>query len=312
MASWGVVSTVKATEEKVLAFVAHHLALGADQVWLYFDDPAQPIPALLVDHPRVTVTPCDEPHWIRVGKPRPPQHQNRQTHNARYTYRDKVTSDWIVHIDVDEFILTPRPVATILDDTPAETIAMKLEPFEAMHDPLLPDDIYTAREFRGALRHEHWPRRRAALGPYRKVIRDGMLSHTVGKVIYRTRVPGLLPRLHAVMVNKEFVKTPDWQPEMKLLHFHAQDRADWLARLAFRMTKGAYQFRPELQAFLAESPPEEIDRFYRRTQILPTDLRDELAAVGRVVLADLGLRQKVQALRDGHPDAGGMQAGHPA
>ncbi len=299
MASWSLVATVKAPEDKVLAFAAHHLSLGAEHLWLYFDDPAQPIPAPLASHPRVTVTACDDAHWERVGKKRPPQHQNRQTQNARYTYRERVASDWIVHIDVDEFILASRAVAEILDDIPAGTIAMKLEPFEAMHDPLLPDDIYTSREFRGALRHEHWPRRRAALGPYRKVIRDGMLSHTVGKVIYRTRVPGLLPRLHAVMVDKEFVKTPDWQPEMKLLHFHSQDKAAWLAALPFRMTKGAYQFRPELQAFLADATPEDIDRFYRRTQILPTDLRDELVAVGRVILADLGLRSKVQALRDG-------------
>lgn len=299
MASWSLVATVKAPEEKVLAFAAHHLSQGAEHLWLYFDDPSQPISEPLARHPRVTVTLCDDAHWERVGKKRPPQHQNRQTQNARYTYRERVASDWIVHIDVDEFILAPRPIAEILDDTPAETIAMKLEPFEAMHDPLLPDDIYTSREFRGALRHEHWPRRRAALGPYRKVIRDGMLSHTVGKVIYRTRVPGLLPRLHAVMVDKEFVKTPDWQPEMKLLHFHSQDKAAWLAALPFRMTKGAYQFRPELQAFLADASPEEIDRFYRRTQILPTDLRDELVAVGRVILADLGLRAKVQGLRDG-------------
>jgi hypothetical protein len=299
MASWGLVSTIKAPEDKVLAFAAHHLSLGADHLWLYFDDPAAPIPEALANHPRVNVTLCDDAHWTMVGKKRPPQHQNRQTHNARYTYRSKTTTDWIVHIDVDEFILTPRPIATILDETPAETIAMKLEPFEAMHDPLLPDDIYTSREFRGALRHEHWPRRRAALGPYRKVIRDGMLSHTVGKVIYRTQVPGLLPRLHAVMVDKEFVPTPVWHPEMKLLHFHSQDRAAWLAALPFRMTKGAYQFRPELQAFLAEATPEEIDKFYRRTQILPVDLRDELVKVGRVLIADLQLRKKVQALRDG-------------
>jgi hypothetical protein len=299
MASWAVVTTMKAPEEKVLAFAAHHLSLGADHLWLYFDDPGQLIPEPLTRHPRVTVTPCDDAHWQRVGKKRPPQHQNRQTQNARLTYRARVTSDWIAHIDVDEFILPSRPIATILDDTPPDTIAMKLEPFEAMHDPLLPDDIYTSREFRGALRHEHWPRRRAALGHYRKVIRDGMLSHTVGKVIYRTGIRGLLPRLHAVMVDKVFVPTPDWQPEMKLLHFHSQDRADWLARIPFRMTKGAYQFRPELQAFLAEATPEEVDQFYRRTQIMSVDLRDELAKVGRVIIADLGLRAKVQALREG-------------
>ena len=224
MATWSLVATVKAPEEKLLAFAAYHLSLGAEHLWLFLDDPDQPVPELLARHPRVTVTRCDEAHWTRVGKKRPPAHQNRQAQNARYAYREQATSDWIVHIDVDEFILAPRPIAAILDATPRETIVMKLEPFEAMHDPLLPDDIFTSREFRGALRHEYWPRRRAALGPYRKVIRDGMLSHSVGKVIYRTGIPGLLPRLHTVMVDKEFVRTPDWHPEMQLLHFHAQDK----------------------------------------------------------------------------------------
>jgi tagatose-1,6-bisphosphate aldolase non-catalytic subunit AgaZ/GatZ len=65
------------------------------------------------------------------------------------------------------------------------------------------------------------------------------------------------------------------------------------------MTKGAYQFRPELQEFLMEATPEQVDQFYRRTQILPVDLRDELVISGRVIIADLGLRTKVQALRDG-------------
>lgn len=298
MASWSVVSTLKAPEEKVLAFVAHHLSLGADHLWLYFDDPAQPVPDSLAAHPRVTVTLCDEAHWVDACKKRPPQHQNRQTQNARLTYRERVTSDWIVHIDVDEFLLTLRPISDILEEAAADTIAMRLEPFEAMHDPLLPDDIYTAREFRGALRHEYWPRRRAALGPYRKVIRDGMLSHSVGKTIYRTRISGLVPRLHAVMLNKVMVTPASWLPDIKLLHFHAQDKAAWLAAVPFRITKGAYQFRPELQAFLAEATPEEVDKFYRRTQILPFDLRDVLVKDGRVLIVDLGLRQKVQQLRD--------------
>ena len=47
MASWSIVSTIKATEEKVLAFAAHHLSLGADHLFLFFDDPEQPVPAAL-------------------------------------------------------------------------------------------------------------------------------------------------------------------------------------------------------------------------------------------------------------------------
>jgi hypothetical protein len=298
MASWGVVATVKAPEDKLLAFVAHHLSIGASHLWIYLDDPATPIPEALANHPKVTVTLCDDAHWATAGKNRPPQHQNRQTRNARHALR-QATTDWLVHIDVDEFIHTPRPLSAILDDAAPETMVMKFEPFEAMHDPLLPDDIYTSREFRGALRHDFWPRRRAALGDYRKVIRDGMLSHTVGKVIFRANSGAkLMPKIHTVMLDGIHVPTPDWHPELKLLHFHAQDRQAWLAALPFRLTKGAYQFRPDLQAFLTKATPEEIDAFYLRTQVLPMDLARELEKDGRVLITDLRLREKVAKLKD--------------
>lgn len=298
MASWGIVTTVKAPEDKILAFVAHHLSIGADHLALYFDDPDTAIPSVLAAHPKVSVTPCDDAHWASAGKSRPEQHQSRQTRNARHASR-RARTEWLVHIDIDEFIHTPRPLAAILDDTPGETLVMKLEPFEAMHDPLLPDDIYTARQFRGALRHDFWPSSRKALGDYRKIIRDGMLSHTVGKVIFRTMGPKLMPKIHTVMLDGSHVPTPDWHPELKLLHFHAQDRAAWLAALPFRLTKGAYQFRPELQAFLSKASPAEIADFYLRTQVLSVGLAEDLLRQGRVVIADLHLRDKVDALRKG-------------
>ena len=118
MASWGLVATIKAPEEKALAFAAHHLSLGADHLWLFFDDPESPIPAALANHPRITATLCDAAHWTHVGKKRPPAHQNRQTQNARLTYRALAHTDWIIHIDVDEFLLTPRPIAAIKFQVP--------------------------------------------------------------------------------------------------------------------------------------------------------------------------------------------------
>jgi hypothetical protein len=294
MPGWGLVATVKAPEDKVLAFVAHHLSLGASRVFLYFDDPEDPAHAAVARLSRVTATRCTEAYWAERG-PRHDRHQNRQARNARDAYR-RCSLDWLAHIDVDEFIHARRPVADILAEVPAETRVIKLEPFEAMHDPLLPDDIHTAREFRGAIRHEHWPLRRPTLGDYRRVIRDGMLSHTVGKVIFRTGIKGLFPRLHSVMLNGARLPTPDWHPELKLLHFHAQDRRAWREVLPFRLTRGAYMYRPLLQDFLLKATPEEIDAFYLQTQVLPPGVIPDLLAAGRLILADLGLRQKVRTL----------------
>jgi hypothetical protein len=297
MPSWAIVATVKAPEEKVLAFVAHHLSLGAARIFLYFDDPDDPAHAAVAHHRRVTATRCTEAYWTARGG-RHDRHQNRQSRNARDAY-ERCGTDWLGHIDVDEFIQSPRPIADSLAEIPADLYAAKLEPFEAMHDPMLPDDIYTAREFRGAIRHEHWPLRRGALGPYREFNRDGLLSHSNGKVIFRTGIRGLSPRLHSVFLKGARLPTPDWHPEMKLLHFHAQDRQAWRSALPFRLTRGAYMYRPGLQTFLQGASPEEIDTFYLTTQVLSPDSLAALQAVGRVIVADLCLRQKVAALRDG-------------
>lgn len=293
MPSWAVVATVKAPEEKVLAFVAHHLSLGAAQVLLYFDDPDDPVVDAVAAIARVTVTRCSEDYWAERGG-RHERHQNRQSRNARDAYA-RCTTDWLCHIDVDEFILSSRPVADCLAEMPDDTIVTRLEPFEAMHDPQLPDDIYTARAFRGALRHEQRHLRPGVLGPYAEVNRDGLLSHANGKVIFRRGIHGLAPRLHGVFLQGVRVEA-GWHPAMKLLHFHAQDLKAWRAALPFRLTRGAYQYRPALQTFLQGATPEEIDAFYLRTQVLSAETLAALQQSDRIILADLGLRQKIKAL----------------
>lgn len=296
MASWGLVATVKAPQHKVLAFVAHHLSMGASRIWLYFDDPNDPAHAVLSRHPRVTATLCDAAYWL--GKKRHDRHQNRQSRNARDAY-DQADTDWMGHIDVDEFIQADRPLSDILADVAPDDSLLKLEPFEAMHDPALPDDVFTARAFRGPLRQDYWHLRQRVLGKYRLLIPDGMLSHTVGKVIYRTGIPDLSPRLHSVMLNGKRLHQPGWHSEARLLHFHAQDQKEWLTALPFRLTRGAYQYRPEMQEYLEEATPAEVGKFYRKTQTLNPKHADALLTSGRLIEADLGLRQKIGALLAG-------------
>lgn len=299
MASWSLVATVKAPEEKVLAFVAHHLSLGADRIWLYFDDPADPAHATLSRHPRVTATLCDTAYW--QGKKRNDRHQNRQSRNARDAY-EQAETEWLGHIDVDEFIQADRPMVDLLAEVPPEHALLKLEPFEAMHDPSLPEDVFTARAFRGPLRSAHQHLRLPVLGEYGILIPEGMLSHTAGKVFCRTGIPGLSPRLHSVMLKGERLHVPGWHSEARLLHFHAQDQLGWLTALPFRLTRGAYQYRPEMQEYLQNATPAQVETFYKKTQILDPKQAEALLASGRLIHADLCLRQKIAALLAGEFD----------
>jgi hypothetical protein len=295
--SWAVVATVKAPAEKVLAFVAHHLSLGAARVFLYFDDPDDPARTALAAFDRVTATACTGAYWEDRGG-RHDRHQNRQSRNARDAY-GRCAADWLTHIDADEFLLPRRPVADLLAGIPADTLFARLEPFEAVHDPDLPEDINTARVFRGALRPRHAPPGDAASAADLGINPDGLLSHANGKVIFRTGIRGLVPRIHSVFLHGTRLGAPNWHPELKLLHFHAQDWPAWREALPFRLTRGAYQYRPGLQAFLQGASGDEIAHFYRRTQMMTPERVAALETEGRVIVADLGLRRKVQALLDG-------------
>ncbi len=309
---WGLVATVKAAPEKVAAFVAHHLSLGAARIWLYFDDPDDAAFDLVARIPQVTATRCDTDHWERL-RTRPERHQNRQSRNAQAAYKACLLP-WIGHVDVDEFLWPSRPgetVAGILGTLPPDQLTLRMEPFEAMHDPSLPDDVFTARLFRGPLKQRFAHLREPVLGSYAAILPEGHLSHTNGKSFFRTGIQQLSPRLHGAFLNGERLSGPAFDRRLRLLHFHAQDREAWLNALPFRLTRGAYQYHAEMQAHLANAGPEEIGFFYDRTQLLTADLASLLTGEGRLVEADLGLRNRIAALARSLPGTAPYQGNDP-
>jgi len=291
---WGVCTTVRATPEQVLAFAAHHLALGAEHVWVHLDDPGDPAAEALDGLKGVTAIRCDDAHWARMGR-RPEKHQRRQVRNlARICRRSDL--DFIGHFDVDEFLTAARPVSGILAEVPPDRIMLRAEPYEALHSPGLADDIFTARHFRRGL-HRNDPAALQRLhGPHAGLLPKGMMSHTVGKCLFRTRLEGIEPGIHGARRGQERIDGGPFHPDLALLHFHAEDPARWRAGLEFRLTKGAYQYIPALQAFLTAAGPGEIDAFYHRVQTATPETLATLSGLGLLLTADLGLRAKVAAL----------------
>lgn len=295
MARWGIVSTVKAPQEQLLAFIAHHLALGAARIWIYFDDPADAAIATVARLPRVKAVRCTGFYWALRGG-RPPKLHNRQIANAIHAQR-RCRLDWLGHIDTDEFIHADRPVAEILAEMPVGVPNLLMEPFEAIHDPDLPDDIFTAHHFRAALGPSHPDLHAAVFGPVADVVAKGNLSHTIGKSFCRIGVPGVKIGLHEVFKDRKPLRTT-FHPGLRILHFHAQDPVAWRSILPFRLAGGAYHFDAEtrLRSYLADASDEAISAFYAQTMTLTPQKIALLQEHGRLVTADLGLRSKAAAL----------------
>jgi len=295
MPRWGVCATVKAPVDQVLAFAAHHLDLGANRIWLHFDDPADPAADAVAGLRRITPIRCDEAYWAKVAGRRPPTHQLRQFRNVARVYR-RTDMDFVAHFDVDEFLIANTPVPEILADLPEQRAVLRVEPWEALHDPGLPDDIFTARHFRRGLAVEDVAAVERVFGPYAPLLPRGMLSHTVGKCFFRTGVDGMMPNIHGARIAGERVFGGRFHPDLALLHFHAQDPERWTRGLEFRLSKGAYQFLPALQAHLLKADAEGIAAFYAAVQVATPATLTALYQAGLLREVALGLREKVEAL----------------
>lgn len=291
---WGIVTTVKAPVDQVLAFVAHHLTLGPEHIWVHFDDPEAPGPEALVGLDRVTATRCDPRYWKRLRGNRPKAHQFRQSLNLRRIYAE-TDLDWLLHIDVDEFLVADRPLAPILSDL--DRAMIRVEPWDALHDPGAPDDIFSGRYFRRALRKGDDPAGLAALhGPYAGLLLKGMLGHTAGKCFFRTGIAEFEPAIHSARFMGRPQHAGAFAEGLALLHFHAEDPERWLERLPYRIEHGAYRAAPPLQAFLAGAAPEVLGDFYLRTQVATPEALEALRALGMLREERLGLREKVAGM----------------
>jgi len=297
MASWALVTTVKAPKDEVLAFVAHHLSLGASHLYIYFDDPADPAVAAVAGHPRITAIRCTDWYWIWRGG-RYSRVPPRQVVNARDAAR-RCKADWLGHIDVDEFLFAPRPVSDILADVPAKVPTVLMEPFEALHEPGLPDDIFTARHFRGVLDGPHESLRPAVFGAWAPALHRGSLGHAAGKSFCRPRHPTVKINLHWPKVGKAHLVSR-FHLELRMLHFHAQNLQTWREALPYRFSSsGAYCRDLTLQSHLSGVTDEVIDDFYAATMTVTSEKVALLRQHDRLVTVDLGLRAKVAALAAG-------------
>lgn len=233
---WGIVSTVKASARDVLTFAAYHLEQGAHRVCLYLDAPCPEAFPFLKTHPKVRVIDCDDAYWKRQPRERPDAHQLRQTYNANRAYRKQCKDlDWLLHIDVDEFLWAPDKVAQHLARLPEETITARVRPAEVLDG--------SDRFFRKPIRDDaHMKQQTARLYPtWGASVPRGLFSHRAGKIFVRTGMEHLKLRIHQCFVGEFKNPCLSELDSMDLCHFHARNWSEWLAHFRYRHSQGAYR-----------------------------------------------------------------------
>ncbi|WP_417205118.1 glycosyltransferase family 2 protein [Antarctobacter sp.] len=305
MTRWGTVTTVKAPLEAIQRFAAWHLEQGAHRLYLYLDEDAPETLAALKAHPKIRVTQTDAAYWAKRNG-RPDKHQARQAANARHANNRKPEVDWLAHIDVDEFLLSDRPIADQLTALPAEALCARIRPVEA----LAPGSGTAAGEtaFKG-FHLDQAARQQAAQACFPnwgRHLSGGFLSHVAGKLFFRAGTKGLQIRIHNVVLND--VQNPGQTalPDIELGHFHADSWDHFLTSYQFRLARGSYraELKPQVRAEGAVSLHDlfqsieeaggepALRRFYEEVCVADTALCDRLEAHGllrrhRLRLAEL-------------------------
>ncbi|WP_127112414.1 glycosyltransferase family 2 protein [Shimia sediminis] len=312
MTRWGVVATIKAPPREVLNFVAYHLELGADHLFIYLDNQNPTAQAALDAHPQVTVTRTDGAYWRASGIKKPVKHQPRQTYNATHAYQMATDLDWLVHIDVDEFLCpADLSVSALLDTLPPDMACARVRPAEALATDgiagLDPDATYC----KAWIRNQGDMRRiEADLYPdFGGYFRAGFVSHTVGKIFLRTGLGPLEFRIHRAMVEGEEITPRTVLDGIDLCHRHIADWDAWQKVFDFRMDRGSY--REGLKAsrsgepggmtinevftfLLQDGGQEGLRRFYEEVCLARPALLQKLEAHGllRVFHLDLARKRK--------------------
>lgn len=294
---WGTVSLIKAPLREIARFAAHHLDLGAHRLYLHLDASQPEAEAFLSGHPRIELVTCDDAWWATQKKPRMKTHQLRQAWIATQTYH-RADLDWLAHIDVDEFILSPQKLQTHLAALPADIAALhlppaellagsqscfKLTPRQAGQDKAVLEDIYPN------------------FGAY---LRGGFISHLEGKLVARCGIPGLRFGLHALLQNGRPASNRTDVPGLYLGHAHAPDWDSFRAHLDFRLLEGSYRKTDEstlhLQDIFAllqsENGEDGLRGFFAEVCEETETLTTALEARGMLLRAPLDLDVKVKRI----------------
>ena len=243
---WGVCAVVSEPPQLVMAFVAHHLALGADRIFVHLDTPAPDLQARLDAIARCEVTVLTSDYWGASVHDRPPAQSGRQRVVLARVLR-RADLDWVFSVDADEFLVADRRVAEQLAGLPEEVdwafVPVAERVFDTAPDP---DNIFAGlfrRSFPDRLAQEH-----AAIdGAAGRFLHRGAGGYPSGKPAYRPR-RGIVPDIH-VPKNPQAL-TRGRLPGMRVLHFDGLTAAHWVwkKRRTMAQQSAPKQMRPSIAA----------------------------------------------------------------
>jgi len=319
-------TTIQAPLEETLAFVGYHLRTGVDRMYLFFDDPGDEALPVLRNYAQLTCVPCNDTHWTNLGVEDISSVQQRQRANATYAFRkaEEEGIDWVVHIDSDELLRTPKPANEYFSTVSPGVDVVLLPVMEAVpqwlqyHHPFWDINLFkyfprvrgdnsqlsmtSLDRARYRVHAQLWRRKKqvaTALGcDHSQIVGRYLPGHMAGKSATRTTASVAGLENHRPVPRSGEVLGMSVGTDAAVLHFDCRGFAQWKAKWA-RRVNGTADFdisrfsphrRRQLRLFrdaYSQDGEYALRDLYKRWYFMPDRERSILRALGLVKTVDL-------------------------
>lgn len=236
---WDIVTTAFEPTAVTLGFLAHHVDLGVNRIWLHLDAPNPELEDIVREHPKIEIVNCDATYWAASAKGvRPSDFRVRQAINANAAMAQS-EADWIAHIDADEYLTNTNALFAFLQKQPEEVLTVVIQNGERVHQR----GHVQPHVFAGAFRIPFPARIHRALpllyGKDARYLQKGLAGYWHGKAFTRVS-SGLELALHRAKLptGMSAHKVLRQFPERAVLHFDGMTKAHWLDKMRKKAPNG--------------------------------------------------------------------------
>ena len=237
---FSVVAMMRESPEIVRRFVEYYTQLGASEIFVYFNGPAEELPWIA----GVTRINCDPTFWDRNCDMPLVTIEDRM----RICYRDcqaRCSTEWLLIVDADEFLFSDRSIALLLDAIPDDIDSIGVPTAEAVWGP--GDDLeqaYGSTHFRIKWASDTQWRllRRMVYGAISSQMRWGVLGHVAGKHFVRAgrkfgEIGGHRSKRDGEVVTRPVAEVSDDWRGTYIGHFDAISLERWKRKWRWRLEK---------------------------------------------------------------------------
>ena len=232
--SWGVVAQVSDPLPLAVAFIAHHLELGAQEIHLFLDTDQPELEEFCKQDERIQTYRTPLKYWQEMHGRRaiPKKKTFRQGLNASWA-ASRASCDWLFNIDVDEFVWADADALHSLGSVPEDVDYLRIPNLERAYLASAP----RVTIWDGVFKRKCKPVSAADRLPLTEF---GFFGYHVGKTLVRTKRDLHLSLHRARIGDRDAFRFAKEQSAtgIELLHYDGMTPFHWAAKLIRRAAKG--------------------------------------------------------------------------